>query len=221
MKVGALILAAGNGSRFNSSIPKQFHLLNGKKIYKYVLDSLISSNFFSTIGLVTNISYHKHLDLSEQYTVIEGGDTRQESVFLGLQALENIDYVVICDGVRPFLTLKILNAHIEKLKLGHVAVNTCIPTSDTINIQSCNLIEEIPPRENFLRGQTPQSFSYKKLLHAHKTTKKFFTDDCGLMLEKGHEVTYINGDETNIKITSSLDLDIASLLCKKDLTFSC
>ena len=221
MKIGALILAAGAGSRFNSVVPKQFHLLNGKKVYRHVLDTLISSKLFCSIGLVTKSCYHKHLHGDDSCTLIEGGDTRGASTFLGLKAFQDLDAIVICDGVRPFLTVKLLEDHIDQLKLGHVAVNTCIPCKDTINIGAAGSINSIPARETLLRGQTPQSFSFKELFDSHSKTKKTFTDDCGIMLEKGYPVSYVSGHETNIKITTSLDLEIASLLCEKDLTFSC
>lgn len=221
MKIGALVLAAGSGMRFDSSLPKQFHELHGKKIYRYPLDVLLSSNIFCSIGVVSKSAYYSHLHPSDQSIFIEGGNSRQESVFLGLKALNNIDFVMICDGVRPFLTLQMINAHIEKLSLGFDAVNTCISSADTINIKYNSTIKSIPPRNSFLRGQTPQSFCYKKLLKAHQSTSKFFTDDCALMLEYGHSVTYIEGNEKNIKITSSLDLDIASAIYKKGLSFTC
>jgi 2-C-methyl-D-erythritol 4-phosphate cytidylyltransferase len=217
MKFAALILAAGNGSRFNCSIPKQFCMLGEKKVYRYPLDTIISSNFFSEVCLVVSSLNQHYVDKNENHSVIIGADTRQKSVFLGLKSL-TADFVVICDGVRPFLTKDILQKHIDHLKNGTLAVNTCIPCLDTINIKNHGKICSIPPRDQFLRGQTPQSFSLKHLLEAHKKSTNHFTDDCGLMLDAGYKISYVEGSEQNIKITTAIDLEIASLILNTHFT---
>jgi 2-C-methyl-D-erythritol 4-phosphate cytidylyltransferase/2-C-methyl-D-erythritol 2,4-cyclodiphosphate synthase len=219
MKIAALVLAAGNGSRFDSSIPKQFCMLHGKKVYRYPLDILLSSHLFSEVCLVINDSHFPYIDANQNHTIKVGGETRQKSVLLGIENL-SADYVLICDGVRPFLNLNILKEHINKLKNGSFAVNTCILCADTINIKSGNTIVSIPPRDSFLRGQTPQSFCLKKLLLAHKNTSKEFTDDCGLMIEAGYPIDYVDGSDENIKITTSIDLEIASVILNKRRSFS-
>ena len=211
MKIAALLLCAGHGSRFNSPIPKQFHLLNGKKIYRHPLDTLIFSNLFSEIAIVTQKSYFPYLDYHPTCRVIEGGTTRQDSVSLGLQGL-NADSVIVCEGARPFLTLELLQAHIDQLLLGAVGVNTCIPCTDTINIHKNGVIHEIPDRNQFFHGQTPQSFCTKILIDAHLKATKTYTDDCSLLLDRGFSVAHVLGSEKNIKITTAHDLEIAKMI---------
>lgn len=212
MKIAAILLCAGKGDRYDSPIPKQYHLLHGKKIYRYALDILVAEQCFKEIILVVADGHNQYLDPDSTITVVKGGSTRQASVYAALKTLKDIDYVVICDGVRPFLTREMLKKHITKLKQGAIAVNTCIPCYDTINIKNGEQIIEIPKRELYLRGQTPQSFSFKDLLKAHQKTKNSYTDDCGLILEFGKQVTYVSGSEYNIKITTPFDLLIAKNL---------
>lgn len=220
MKIAAILLAAGKSSRCFSKIPKQFLLLGDRQVYQYPLQTLIESNHFSKIIVTYPKEHEKELPPSTTYVAIPGGETRQESVFFALKALQDVDYVVICDAARPFLTPALLDEHIHKLQKGHDAVNTCIPASDTIDIGGNGTISSIPPREQFLLGQTPQSFHFQKLLQAHSTTEKKYTDDCALMLEAGYLVTYVEGSEMNRKITTSIDLTIADSLLPLYKTFA-
>lgn len=212
MKIAAILLCAGNGQRFNSTIPKQYRQLHGKKVYRYPLDILKSVPEFSKIILVIGEGQEQYIETDKDIMMVKGGKTRGKSVFLALQALHNIDYVIICEAVRPFITKNLIKEHIQKLSIGSKAINTCIPCSDTINILENGSITQIPPREIFLRGQTPQSFSFKELYHAHKHNKKTYTDDCALLLEAGEKISYVLGNEENIKITTQVDMALAENL---------
>ncbi len=218
LKLSAIILLGGFGSRFDSALPKQFHNLSGKKIYLHTLDSFYNLNIFDEILLVSNESF---LDVIKEDTknylnikIVAGGKTRQESSYLGLKNCSKPEIVVIHDGVRPFVTKKIILDNIDAAIL-HQAVDTCIKSTDTLVEIKKNKICKIPNRSNFLRGQTPQSFDYDLILNAHK--KAFVnnilnsTDDCQLVL-KNHPVHVIDGDENNIKITTKLDLFLAEQL---------
>ena len=212
MKITAIVLCAGSGERYGTPVPKQYQKIRNKKIYQYPLEALEKSKHFSQIILVIADGHEKYLEEHDNIKIVVGGKTRQKSVYLALQAMENTDSVVICDGVRPFLTKQLLDEHIKKLEEGEIAVNTCIPCHDTINIKNGDAITEIPNRERYLRGQTPQSFAFSPLLHAHSTTKKCYTDDCALLLEFGEKVSYVSGSDYNIKITTPLDLLVAENL---------
>jgi 2-C-methyl-D-erythritol 4-phosphate cytidylyltransferase len=211
MKIAALLLCAGHGSRFNSPLPKQFHSLGEKKFYRYPLDTLVASGFFTEIRIVAQKDHLVHLDSHPTCTIIAGGKSRQESVFLGLQGLA-ADFVVVCDGVRPFLTVQLLQEHIAALNRGEAAVNTCIPCTDTINVHEHGQITTIPNRDQYLLGQTPQSFNTKILKSAHQRATKNYTDDCSLVLDAGFFISHVRGSEQNLKITTPLDLKIAGMI---------
>lgn len=221
----ALLLMGGSGTRFQSDLPKQFHDLNGKKIYLHTLERLISSKLFHEIILVCHSDWIEIIkDETQEYSpirVIPGGHSRQESSYLGLLACNpKTDYILIHDAVRPFVSLKILEDNlsaVHKFK----AVDTCIPSADTLVFAPKEQkIESIPPRAHFLRGQTPQTFSYPLILNAHQTAQKqkdvAVTDDCSLILNIGHPVYAVSGDEKNFKITTEFDLQLAEHLIQNE-----
>lgn len=221
-KISAIILMAGVGNRFQSDLPKQFHTINGKAIYLYTLDRFLEKKLFHEIILVCEKSYIFRVkkEVPPFIKVIAGGTTRQQSSYLGLQSCsEDTDIVLIHDAVRPFVTTKILEENIRLASLKK-AVDTCIPSQDTI-VKSINQkdIDSIPIRKELLRGQTPQTFSYPLILEAHKKAlKKNFTstDDCSLVLQLGLPVAIAKGSERNIKITDKVDLLYAQTLVQME-----
>ncbi|MBI5345738.1 MAG: bifunctional cytidylyltransferase/SDR family oxidoreductase [Chlamydiae bacterium] len=217
-KISALLLMGGEGARFESSLPKQFHNISGKKVYLHTLDLFLSIDEIDEIILVCHKDWLKDVNQDifsyPKVIAIEGGNSRQSSSFEGLKKVSG-DFVIIHDAVRPFVTKEIVLNNI-KLAIVHKAVDTCIPSADTlVNTQSSNVIHSIPNRSNFLRGQTPQTFQYDLIFNAHKKALEKniqnCSDDCSLVLDEA-KVHVVMGDEHNIKITSQLDLFIAEQL---------
>lgn len=220
----------GTGERFGSATPKQFHRLAGKKVFLYTLETFLNSGLFEEIILVCPTTW---LDQVKEDTahcngsisIAIGGATRQESSLNGLLACgNNIQLVVIHDAVRPFVSREILEKNIAAA-LMHGAVDTCISSADTlVYAPDKNQIASIPNRAEYLRGQTPQSFSYPLILEAHLKAKSdgIFnnSDDCSLVLREGHCVYIVDGTEENIKITSELDLILAEQILRLKNTCS-
>lgn len=223
-KIAAILLMGGVGERLKSVLPKQFHPLGGKAVFLHTLEAFLKQGSFSQIILPTPklwqdkvFSLIEPLIGKEKIKVIEGGSTRQFSSYLGLQACDpDTDYVVIHDAVRPFVSSKILQDNIEQVIL-HGAVDTCMVSADTLvhSVQG-EWIDAIPIRKEFLRGQTPQSFSFDKILEAHKRALEEgienSSDDCSLIKQIGYAVKIVEGSERNIKITTELDLFLAERL---------
>ena len=206
---------AGIGSRLGNSKPKQFHLLGSKQIYLHTLEIFLTSEHFQQIILVCHpdwMTVVKHeIPSDDRIHVIPGGSTRQASSFLGLQAChKKTQFVMIHDAVRPFVSHEILKRNVEAV-LKHRAVDTCISSADTIvHAPSGEFIQSIPARQEYQRGQTPQTFDYQLIVEAHQKTKATAsTDDCSLILELGHPVALVQGSEENLKITTELDLVLA------------
>jgi 2-C-methyl-D-erythritol 4-phosphate cytidylyltransferase len=197
MKIAAILLAGGKSERFGRALSKLHAKLSGKRVLDHSLDTLKQSNLFDEI------------------IVVEGplaGETRQMSSLNGLLACSQPDFVLIHDGARPLVTVDILKRNIDAVQT-HFAVNTCIPTCDTINFVDRGNVSSIPDRSKCYRGQTPQSFAYDLILEAHRKTKTTNSpDDCSLVLELGHKVHVVLGSERNLKITSPIDLAIAEAL---------
>ena len=174
----AIVLIAGAGERFGSEVPKQFHRLAGKKIYLHTLEKCVESALFEEIVLVSAPEWIEQVreEVSSfshpRITVMPGGKSRQESSYLGLLACgTDTELVLIHDGVRPFVSTRILRDNLTAArKFG--AVDTCIASADTI-VYSPNggQIAAIPKRAEYLRGQTPQTFQYPIILEAHLFAK--------------------------------------------------
>jgi ribitol-5-phosphate 2-dehydrogenase (NADP+) / D-ribitol-5-phosphate cytidylyltransferase len=220
--IRAILLMGGRGERFGSQLPKQFHRVAGKKVYLYTLESFLRMGFFETIFLVYCPGWREEIeDDVKNYPniqLVEGGETRQESSLLGLRACgEGTEIVIIHDAVRPFVSAHTVKETIEKT-ISHGAVDTCIALADTIvHSEHGREISSIPNRAEYLRGQTPQGFLYPLILEAHcRTQQSNASDDCSLVLERGHPVAIVPGEERNIKITTELDLFVAEQLIHKE-----
>ncbi|MDN3504943.1 MAG: 2-C-methyl-D-erythritol 4-phosphate cytidylyltransferase [Rhabdochlamydiaceae bacterium] len=217
-KIALILLMAGKGNRFQNEIPKQFVKINQTPIYELTLQACLKSHNFDQVVLVTHPNWQNEISKKHtNCTVIKGGETRQESSYLGLKACQNdIEIVMIHDGCRPFISREIITKHLDALK-NYDAVNTCIPSSDTIVISQCgDEIDNIPDRSKYFRGQTPQSFDYSLICASHEEALELgqtdMSDDCYLALQLGAPITIVEGEDRNIKITTPFDLEIANLL---------
>lgn len=211
-RIGAILLMGGEGRRFGSDVPKQFHLLGGKMVFRHALETFMSIGFFDEIVLVCHAEWLEQLP-----GAVAGGKTRQESSYIGLKAfIQKPDVVVIHDAVRPFVTERILRDNVEgAIRWG--AVDTCILSADTlVHAPGGEVIVGIPKRADYLRGQTPQSFQMDLILGAHEKAMadgvENASDDCQLVLRFGKSVHVVKGEERNMKITSEFDLELAEYL---------
>jgi len=219
-RIAAILLMGGEGRRFGSSLPKQFHLLGGKKVFDHALDAFVATGLFDEILLVCHKDWMPREGVAR---VVEGGNTRQESSYRGLKSFAvRPDIVLIHDGVRPFVTERILRENVRDA-VAYGAVDTCIPSADTlVHAPGREVIASIPKREEFLRGQTPQTFQIDWILEAHEKAREDgienASDDCGLVLRLGKPVRVVLGEERNLKITSELDLFLAEQILQRSYT---
>jgi len=223
-KIAVVILAGGSGKRFNHELPKQFVKLAGKPVIIHTIGVFLQSNSVDHIVLVVPHKYilytcqllEDYFIPKEKVIITEGGATRQESSYKGLiHCPTGTDYVLIHDAVRPLLGTKLIKTLVERVKK-EKAVDTCIPSYDTIVETKGDYINSIPDRKKLLRGQTPQAFDYQLILKAHEWARRNnicdFTDDCGIALARGRKIYVETGEEKNIKITSVNDIYIAERL---------
>ena len=222
--IKAVILASGTGTRFNDNRPKQFVKLAGLPVLVHTLKVFQANGRISEIIVVTQAEHveqvweyvHQH-GLNKTVKVVVGGDSRQESSRIGIECCgDDTDYVLVHDAVRPFVTNRILEDLIAAVQV-HGAVDTVIPSADTIvEVDCAGFIKSIPNRSALRRGQTPQAFDYRLVRDAHHQAAgdgvENATDECSLVLRMGHKVFVVEGDEQNIKITYPLDLHIADKL---------
>ena len=142
--------------------------------------------------------------------IIEGGQTRQASVYNGLKA-SVCDYVLIHDGARPMITTDLINSAIDMVK-DKKALTVATKTIDTIKEVVDGKIIRTIDRSKLYNTQTPQAFEYNLIMNAHqKLIGQNFTDDAGMLEELGYDVYILNGSYKNIKITTQNDIDIAKI----------
>lgn len=211
-KAIALITTSGRGSRFSSDgIPKQYMNLAGASILRH---SILAFLKHPKIDDVICVIHPDDVSLYEEATFgldllnpVFGGDTRQDSVRHGLEALEEVnpDKVLIHDAVRPFVSKKIISGVLEKLET-HPAVIPAVAVEDTIKKYSDGKIEWTLERQDLWRAQTPQGFLYEDIMNSHRAFKdKSFTDDAALNEYAGIPVAIIPGSQNNFKITTKED----------------
>ena len=227
--ITAIILMGGKGARFGSAKPKQFHRLSGKPVFMHTLEAFLQSELFHEILLICPKDWisevQSHLEKISGLVpikVIIGGDSRKDSSFAGLQAADHLTtHVVIHDAVRPFISQRILRENVQAA-IDFGAVDTCIPSSDTIvHSVKGDRIDDIPQRSHYLRGQTPQSFKLSLIKQAHALQENVseITDDCSLVSRLGgNPIHIVRGEESNIKITTELDLYLAEQILRLPIT---
>lgn len=231
-----LIPAAGMGRRMGSEFAtrglrqrnKLLLELLGKPILAWTLTAAAQAKTIDWVGIIgqptdfedfTNIL--SQLNLTIPVELIVGGDTRQESVYNGLQALpEDAQEVLIHDGARCLATSELFDRCAAAFTdcQGFIAA---IPVKDTIKIvDEQNFITDTPNRSNLWAAQTPQGFQVNLLKKSHFQGKQegwTVTDDAALFEKCGLAVKIVEGEETNLKVTTPVDLAIAEFILRQRL----
>lgn len=220
--VTAIIVAAGKGSRMNINYNKQYIKIREKEVLAYTLevfqkninvDNIILVAHESEIDFCKNEIVKKY-KISKVKDVISGGETRQESVYNGLNSCKKSDIVVIHDGARPFLNGKYIDESIYLAKKKKTAV-LAVKVKDTIKVGRNGKFINTLNRDSLYSVQTPQTFDYSLILDAHeKSIANGFvgTDDSSLVENLGYEVNIVEGDYFNIKITTKEDVYIGEAI---------
>ncbi|MDW2799586.1 2-C-methyl-D-erythritol 4-phosphate cytidylyltransferase [Clostridium boliviensis] len=228
-RTAAVVLAAGKGTRMGSQIHKQYMELCGKPLLYYTLRAFEESSV-DEIVLVTGpgeVSYCQN-EIADRYgfrkvsCVTEGGKERYHSVYAGLKAVRDCAYVLIHDGARPCVTKEIIDAS----KSAAIRYGACVvgmPVKDTIKVSDENGYAAVTPDRNSLwQIQTPQAFRYDLVFYAYtrlmdsEQFQKGVTDDAMVVETMTKEkVKLIQGDYTNIKVTTPEDLEIAGVFLNR------
>ncbi len=223
-KIAAIILAAGQGKRMKSKIQKQYLLLKEKPVLYYSIRAFEQSSV-DTIVLVTGKEEMLHCkeEIIKRYNfqkidyITEGGRERCHSVYKGLQALpKDIEYVLIHDGARPFVTKQMIEGTITAVK-EYKACVVGMPVKDTIKITNTDQFSiQTPERQYVWAVQTPQAFSFELVWKAYSMLmeKEIPVTDDAMVVETflHYPVKLIEGSYKNIKITTPEDLIVAHAL---------
>ena len=231
----AVIAAGGIGSRMgNVEKPKQYLMLKDKPIIAQTVEKFYVNSAFEKILILCPeqwVTYTKDeltkAGLSgERVIVLQGGDTRNETIMNAIRYIEQTDglddetIIVTHDAVRPFVTARIIAENIEAA-VRYGATDTVVPATDTIvESQDGVIISNIPDRSKLYQGQTPQAFKASKLKELYEglteDEKNILTDACKIFVMKGQPVHLIEGEVHNIKITYPYDLRVAKSLLDEE-----
>jgi 2-C-methyl-D-erythritol 4-phosphate cytidylyltransferase/2-C-methyl-D-erythritol 2,4-cyclodiphosphate synthase len=221
--VGAIVAAAGSGTRLGLG-SKALVPLNGRTMLSRVVElflSLDEVDMLAVVGPPAGLERARleveALQPRKPVSVCGGGETRQQSVRSGLAALGGCDYVLVHDAARPMasaaLVRRVLAAAVET-----GAAFPGLPPRDAVKrVEAGRLVESLD-RSQIVLAQTPQAFSYPLLVRAHfeaADSGLVGDDDAQLVAAGGHPVAVVEGEQTNIKLTTSEDLEVLEALLRE------
>jgi 2-C-methyl-D-erythritol 4-phosphate cytidylyltransferase len=224
MRVNAVIVAAGEGKRMGGGIAKPLLTIAGRPLILHTLGRFAASQVRRVILVVPqkeSAGFERLVasdpEASRLDCVVQpGGARRQDSVRQGLARLdEDCEIVVIHDGARPLISPALIDRSVEvAAKEGAAVVG--VPVRDTIKIVSASgRVESTPTRDSLWEIQTPQAFQVKIIREAHRRAERDgieATDDAMLVERLGGSVVVLQGDRTNLKITTPEDMIVAEAL---------
>ncbi|MEW2562242.1 2-C-methyl-D-erythritol 4-phosphate cytidylyltransferase [Streptomyces griseorubiginosus] len=223
-RTAVVIPAAGRGVRLGPGAPKALRALNGTPMLIHAIRAMAASRAVSLVvvvappdgaGEVKSLLDAHALPERTDFVVVPGGESRQESVRLGLDALpEDFDIVLVHDAARPLVPVDTVDAVIEAVRDGAPAVVPALPLADTVKeVEPApgepEPVVATPVRARLRAVQTPQGFDRATLIRAHETVTEDVTDDASMVEQLGLTVVVVPGHEEAFKVTRPLDLVLA------------
>ncbi|MDR0914271.1 MAG: 2-C-methyl-D-erythritol 4-phosphate cytidylyltransferase [Oscillospiraceae bacterium] len=225
--VTAIIVCAGSSTRMGGTTSKQFIPLCGVPAVVYALKAFEAAQTISEVIVVCKAgdegvfsSFVQEYSLKKVAAIVQGGQTRAESVNNGIAAASSkCTHFAIHDGARPLIKPDCINNAVEcGIKTGAAAVG--VKVKDTIKVIDENsTVVATPPRASLVAVQTPQVFEkqlYLNAVAAAASSQTEFTDDCAIAEAFGAKVTITQGDETNIKLTTPTDIVFAEAILRNE-----
>lgn len=205
----AIIVAAGKGVRAEQAIPKQFTLWRGKPVLRHSVEAMLDAGAHSVVIVISDGSDELAADCLkglDRWRVVIGGETRQQSVANGLEALDGAGHVLIHDAARPDLPYPIIEKLLSALETYPGAIPV-LPIVDSIIAEQSGLMAGPADRESLRRVQTPQAFHYEAIVEAHRAWPEAPTagDDAQVLQAAGGKIALIEGDERLKKLTFAED----------------
>ena len=223
MTVGAVVAAAGAGSRLGRG-SKALVELNGQTALARAVRLFLAMEEVDRIVVVAPPARLESAEAEvdglrpkKPVVVCAGGETRQQSVRAGLQALGDCDLVLVHDAARPLATASLARRVLAAAVASGAAI-PALPPRDAVKRAEGSLIVESLDRSRIVLAQTPQAFSYPLLLKAHFDafdSGLSGDDDAQLVAASGHPVTLVEGEPTNIKLTTADDLEVLEALLRE------
>lgn len=214
----ALIVAGGSGQRMVASIPKQFLLLKEKPVLMHTLQAFFNTGV-NRIFLVLPLAHFdtwrnlcSEYDFNIPHELVEGGSTRFKSVSNGLRAIGNhVALVAIHDGVRPLVSQTLIERCFSEAAI-HGNALAVVPSKDSLRMKKGEENLSVN-RTDYVLVQTPQTFDLSKIQEAYlQPERDTFTDDASVFEASRGKIHLVEGEYSNLKITTPEDLKIAEAL---------
>ena len=220
----AIVPAAGSGSRFGASKPKQYLDLLGRPLIYHTLAALVAAPEIERVWVVLSPDdqewgRHDWQGLGPKLETVRcGGETRAASVSNGLQAAAMVaaddDWVLVHDAARPCLDQQMLGALFATLENDSVGGVLAVPVADTLKrADAAGRVAATEPRDGLWQAQTPQMFRYRLLRDALAACAAV-TDEAGAVEAMGLAPRLVAGDTTNLKVTYPADLGLAAMILR-------
>lgn len=203
MTLAAILVAAGRGSRAGGEKPKQWQMLAGRPVAAHALAAFRARPEFARIILVIHPDDRTEAEaIAGTARIVTGGATRAQSVRNALTALEgqDISRVLIHDAARPCLTAELITRLVAALEMSAAAA-PALAVTDALWRGQDGKVTGVQPREGLFRAQTPQAFHFAPILAAHRAHGGEASDDVEVARAAGLDVTIVEGEEENLKLT--------------------
>ncbi len=224
-QITIIVVAAGSGSRYGSSLPKQFCLLEGRPVLMHTLDALRSACPEARIIVVLSPSMTAYWrGLCSEYgfaspEICPGGDTRWHSVRNAVGMCSANGIILVHDGARPLVDGLTVHRVIGCVRATGAAI-PAVAVTDSLRMYDGDGSHAVD-RSRYCAVQTPQGFDAALLKDAYgRPYSSAFTDDASVVEAAGHTISLVDGAPSNIKITNPGDIDIAALLMRRGGTLS-
>ena len=221
MRFSFILLAGGNSNRFKSNIPKPYHKIGGKTLIEISINKIKQFKQFRNIIIVYNknhLKFLKKINL-ENITIINGGETRQDSTYRALNYLKkknDTKKVLIHDAARPNFSKNLIKKILFEAKNNNVVI-PILKFQDALKKKHSKKKILNLKKNNFFLTQTPQCFDLKNIFNLHKKNKDLYSDDDLSIIDNHNRTKLISGEKRNFKITDRSDFELLKDINKSNL----
>jgi len=212
MSFSFILLAGGDGNRFKSNIPKQYHKIGGKTLIDIAIDKISQFKEIKKIVIVYNVKHKKYLNRinHKKIKLITGGNTRNKSTCKALNYLKKqkiANKVLIHDAARPNFSKQLIKKILQNSKKNKTIIPV-LELQDALKKKEKNKIVLNLKKNKFFLTQTPQCFNFNEIYKLHKIQENEYIGDDFSLISTTRDVKFINGEKRNFKVTDQEDFNL-------------
>jgi 2-C-methyl-D-erythritol 4-phosphate cytidylyltransferase/2-C-methyl-D-erythritol 2,4-cyclodiphosphate synthase len=221
MSVAVILVAAGKGERLGAGTPKALVRVAGTTLLEHAISRAIGTKGLSQLVITATAGYLEqflslaspHIPSGIELVVLEGGETRQQSIALALGSVDkSAEVILVHDAARAFTPTEVFDRVVAEVSASGFGVVPVVAVHDTVKRASGEEVLETVDRSELRAAQTPQGFPAQLLRDAYSSVTEEHTDDASLVQAFGHRVLSVAGDRMAMKVTTADDLILASHL---------